>query len=405
MTAQPPLPPSPPSSWFIILAPLWSVPAIADLAPLRLVVHFRVGANHDHHGATAAAAAAAAAAGPAGLVPQLLPLRSSFIRLIKAADKAHAARVNSVVMLAVPEYAAQRFAAIKSLQQINATIATFQYSEKTIERTVALADAYTQRVLTGAHASASAASAAAATAADHTAGPLLAAPQWQLLTVACLSLAAVIEEEYDDPTVGDLTSIVEPLQYTAASVRDAKRSVAVTLEYQLSLPTAMDALYELLRTPGLDAYLAPFLQPFADPLLSQTELATPGWQDEQQQDLLPKRRLSPLIGIAQKYLIAALPDASLLGAHPVVLAAAAINVALNVIAHLAHSDPIVESEPSATSGGVARYHLLRELAIDVSSPAMATSAHTVAFCSARMNELLPRIEFLEGQFDGFLWLH
>ncbi|KAJ3367282.1 hypothetical protein GGF31_007625 [Allomyces arbusculus] len=386
---QPPLLPSLPSSWLIIVAPLWSVPAIAVLAPMQLVVHVRGFLDHhhpDHH---------AAAAGP-----RFLRLHPSLIRLIKAADTAHAASTDPAVMLAIPQYAAQRYVAVKSLQQINTSIENFRYSPPTVMRAVCLIDAYTQRVFTGhAPASAAAAAAAAKATADHPTRPLLAAPQWRLLTVACLSLAAVIEEEYDDPLVADLAPIVELDQYTAASVREAKRSVAVTLEYQLSRPTAMDALYELLRTPGLDAYLAPFLQPIVGPLLLTTELAI-GSQDEQQQGLLPQRWLSPLIGIAQHYLIAALGDASLLGAHPVVLAAATINVALNVIAHLAHSETTLEPAPGATSGSIARYHLFRELAIDVSSPAMATTGHTVAFCAARMNELFPRIEFLEGELHG-----
>ncbi|KNE64363.1 hypothetical protein AMAG_09390 [Allomyces macrogynus ATCC 38327] len=362
-TTQPPLP-SPPPRWIFILAPLSSVPSIAGLAPMQLVVHSR--------GIVGDAAAAAAAAGLVGLVSQLLPLRPSGIKLIKAADRAHAARINPAVLQAVPEYAAQRYAAVKSLLQINASTENFRYSIATLVRTVDLADAYTQRVFTGS----APAAAAAAAATDRATRPLLAAPQWQLLTVACLSLAAVIDEEYDDPVVADLAAIVEPHQYTAASVRDAKRSVAVTLEYHLSRPTAMDALYELLRTPGLDLYLAPFLQPFAEPT---TELVT-GWQDEQQRGLLPSHWLNPLIGITQQYLLAALGDTSLLGAHPLT----------------------VEAAPGTTSCGAARHHLFCELAIDVSSPVMAASAHTVAFCAARMSELLPRIEFLEVQFDGFV---
>ncbi|KNE60617.1 hypothetical protein AMAG_05995 [Allomyces macrogynus ATCC 38327] len=161
----------------------------------------------------------------------------------------------------------------------------------------------------------------------------------------------------------------------------------------------MDALYEILRTPGLDVYLAPFLQPLADPPLSTAEPVT---GSEQHQGLLPQRWLNPLIGIARHYLISTLGDPSLLGAHPVVLAAAAINVALNVIAHFAHSEHTVEAAPGDPLGSVARFHLFCELAIDVSSPAMAASAHTVAFCAARMEELFPRIEFLEGELHGIV---
>ncbi|KAJ3356022.1 hypothetical protein GGF32_001708 [Allomyces javanicus] len=144
--------------------------------------------------------------------------------------------IDATPLRAVPGLADQRAAALGWLVEINERADNFKYRNATL----ALATQFIDRYLY-----------AARRALAETNG--LNDGQWRLLALVCLSLAAKMVEEYDDPLVRDMVRLLREWQCTDVDVRAAQLLVAKSLSFDLAGPTPTEILYELLHTPTVKA--------------------------------------------------------------------------------------------------------------------------------------------------------
>ncbi|KAJ3371152.1 hypothetical protein GGF31_003575 [Allomyces arbusculus] len=173
-------------------------------------------------------AAPAAAAAHHSAAPSAPMLR------LHAAEERRA--VDAAPLRAVPGLAEQRAAALGWLVEINERTDNFKYRNATLQLAAQFIDRYLY---------------AARRALAETNG--LNDGQWRLLALVCLSLAAKMVEEYDDPLVRDMVRLLREWQCTDVDVRAAQLLVAKSLSFDLAGPTPTEVLYELLHTPTVKA--------------------------------------------------------------------------------------------------------------------------------------------------------
>ncbi|KNE57348.1 hypothetical protein AMAG_18041 [Allomyces macrogynus ATCC 38327] len=173
-------------------------------------------------------AAAVAAAAHHSAAPSATMLR------LHAAEERRA--VDATPLRAVPGLAEQRAAALGWLVEINERTDNFKYRNATLQLAAQFIDRYLY---------------AARRALAETNG--LNDGQWRLLALVCLSLAAKMVEEYDDPLVRDMVRLLREWQCTDVDVRAAQLLVAKSLSFDLAGPTPTEVLYELLHTPTVKA--------------------------------------------------------------------------------------------------------------------------------------------------------
>ncbi|KAI9183625.1 hypothetical protein H9P43_004543 [Blastocladiella emersonii ATCC 22665] len=156
---------------------------------------------------------------------------------------------------------------------------------------------------------------------------------WRLLALVCLSLAAKMVEEYDDPMMRDMAS----LDFKPDHVRKMQLEVAKALAFNMSCASPVNFIHEYLAQPEI-VRLVTELLPAAAPASpstaeSTTETSAPRQPDgalEQWAGMLAPEVSRPLVAIAEQYLMVSLssPESAVYKASERALAA--LNVALDV---------------------------------------------------------------------------
>ncbi|KNE66082.1 hypothetical protein AMAG_10343 [Allomyces macrogynus ATCC 38327] len=257
--------------------------------------------------------------------------------------------VDATPLRAVPGLADQRAAALGWLVEINERTDNFKYRNATL----ALAAQFIDRYLY-----------AARRALAETNG--LNDGQWRLLALVCLSLAAKMVEEYDDP-----------LKTKPRSPTKCATTQDCSVDYSDDDDEAIMAMNSPAQTVDTAGALA------APQASRATTIARekPRAHNEQWGTRLPSSVIKPLIGIVEHYMTHAMVHGEMMGALPSTMGVAALNVALEIRSFQVHGRAI---------GG--RLSTSKALRLNYLDAAHAADVHRTM---AHMLTVLPRELFFD----------
>ncbi|KAJ1515301.1 hypothetical protein HMI54_010503 [Coelomomyces lativittatus] len=170
--------------------------------------------------------------------------------------------------------------------------------------------------------------------------------QFYLLGMVCLSLAAKLSSEYDDPSMSDMIYQLSPWKYSSDEILKFQLLLLKNLNYKLNGYTPLHFLHELLKFEAVQEFISAASK---EPVILETV-------HEQLNGTLAAKIVEPFLKIALRYLVVSLYSSP--GTLPSAIALACLNDSIKTRFQQLNCEFLIKviPQPSFTHSRMADHH-------------------------------------------------